>query len=202
MKKLAAAVLTLSAALVLSACEKGGSAPPPSAPPAADKAPAAAAPSEPAPAQPPAAPAATGPALKESKVANLGIQAQLPGDAQIEEQKLDMGGARASIMSEGPCGFFYIDEVADGADSLETVKKNAGMMSPVKEWKKEDVNKKDGTFKLVWTQESIGEPGVNKLSLAYRVKAGKKLYDCGKNAVDEATFQCLDQVCGSIAAAK
>lgn len=149
----------------------------------------AAKPTEGAPAA--AAPPKAAPAV-DKKLAQVGVTLSIPADAQIDEQKMDMGGVQATISYAGMSNFF-VSNVGDGADSLETTQKHAD----AKEWKLQDKGA-DGTWKLEWTKPDLLDAAKLTYGVAVRTKVGAALYDCGSNGLDEAQAAALLKVCASL----
>lgn len=137
----------------------------------------------------PAAPAAP-PA--DRKLAQVGVTVTLPGDANVSEDKMDMGGYQASIFFDGMSTFFIanVNEMSDDADA---VMKHAN----AKSWLRQDKGA-DGTFQLAWTAPDVLDPSKENQGVAVRSKVGTTLVDCSSNGLSAAQAARLMEICATL----
>lgn len=178
-----ALVLAASAALLLSACGKKTE----SGPGAGSAAPAAGGGDDKPVAK---AAAATG----DKKLAKVGITAQLPADAIIDEQKVDSGGMSATI-SYGEMPNFFISTVDETSDNYDRTLKT----SEAKAFKVQEKAADNSTWKLAYTFADLIEPTKMSYGVAVRSKVGSKLYDCGSRGLsNEAQANELLKICTTL----
>ncbi len=142
-----------------------------------------------APATPPKAAAAVG----DKKLPGLGITAQLPADATVDEQKMDAGGIQATI-SYGEMSNFFIENVGDMSDSYDATLKHA----EAKEFKVQEKAADNTTWKLHYLFADMMEPTKMVNGVAVRTKIGDKLYDCGSRGLTDAQAAELLKICTTL----
>jgi hypothetical protein len=174
--------VSFAAAVALAACSKKTEN---NAPSAKGATPAANAPAPKA----PAAPAK----MEDKKLAQAGVTITLPANATIDEQKGDMG-VQATISFDGMQNFF-VEPVGEMSDSYDSTVKNCSPTG-TPTFTKQDKGA-DGTWKLEWTfADEIDKS--TKSGIAYRVKVGDKLVDCGSNGLTAAEATQLATICSSL----
>ncbi len=107
----------------------------------------------------------------------------------------DVPAAQATLSASGIPNFF-VSNVNDMSDSYDATTKH---VSGLKAFKVQEKGA-DGTWKLEWTFADAIDANKEKLGVAFRVKVGDKLYDCGSNGLTDAAADAIVKACTSIKA--
>jgi hypothetical protein len=140
-----------------------------------------------------AKPAPAAAPVGDKKLEKLGVTAQLPADAIIDEGTMDAGGIQATV-SYGEMSNFFISNVNDMSDNYDRTVKNAD----AKELKIQEKGADGSTWKLEWTKADMMDATKTVYGVAVRAKVGDKLYDCGSNGLSEAQATELLKVCTTL----
>ena len=129
----------------------------------------------------------------DKKLEQVGVTAQLPADATVDEQKMDAGGIQATI-SYGEMSNFFIENVNESSDNYDRVLKTA----EAKEFKVQEKSADGTTWKLHYLFPDMMEPTKMTNGVAVRSKVGDKLYDCGSRGLTDAQAAELLKICTTL----